>query len=74
MKLVKPSYYKEFKCIAGACTDTCCAGWEVDVDPKSYKYYKSVKGAFGKRLKSVMIPQEDGGCSFKLKENSDVLF
>lgn len=68
MKLVKPSYYKEFKCIAGACTDTCCAGWEVDVDPKSYKYYKSVKGAFGKRLKSVMIPQEDGGCSFKLKE------
>ena len=32
MKIVTPAYYKDFKCIAGACTDTCCAGWDVDVD------------------------------------------
>ncbi len=61
-----PFYYKDFKCIAGACTDTCCAGWDVDVDEVSYKYYKSVKGNFGKRLKSVMVPSEEGGCTFTL--------
>lgn len=66
MKVVTPVYYKNFKCIAGACTDTCCAGWDVDVDDKSYKYYKSVKGSFGKRLKSVMVPDKDGGCTFTL--------
>lgn len=68
MKIRTPHYYKDFKCIAGACTDTCCAGWDVDVDPASYKYYKSVKGEFGKRLKSVMVPSEDGGCTFTLNE------
>lgn len=66
MKITVPFYYKDFKCIAGACTDTCCAGWDVDVDEASYKYYKSVKGSFGKRLKSVMVPSEEGGCTFTL--------
>lgn len=46
MKVMTPHYYKDFRCIAGACTDTCCAGWDVDVDKNSYKYYKTVKGAF----------------------------
>lgn len=68
MNIITPYYYKDFKCIAGACTDTCCAGWDVDVDENSYKYYKTVKGPFGKRLKSVMVPSEDGGCTFTLKE------
>ena len=66
MKIRTPHYYKDFKCIAGDCTDTCCAGWDVDVDRDSYKYYKTVKGAFGKRLQSVMAPYEDGGCTFTL--------
>ena len=68
MKIVTPDYYKDFRCIAGACTDTCCAGWDVDVDENSYRYYKKVKGEFGKRLKSVMVPSEDGGCTFTLNK------
>ena len=40
MKITVPDYYKEFKCIAGACEDTCCAGWQVDVDEDSFAYYK----------------------------------
>lgn len=69
MKIRTPYYYKDFKCIAGDCTDTCCAGWDVDVDEKSYRYYKSVKGKFGKRLKSVMVPEKEGGCTFTLTED-----
>ena len=42
MKIVTPDYYKNFKCIAGECTDTCCAGWDVDVDKESYKQYRRV--------------------------------
>jgi lysine-N-methylase len=68
MKIITPRYYKDFKCIAGACTDTCCAGWDVDVDEASYKFYKSVGGEFGKRLKRVMVPEKGGGCTFTLQD------
>lgn len=70
MKIIQPDYYKDFKCIAAACEDTCCAGWEVDVDEDKYQFYKTVGGTLGKRLKEVMQPKKKGeGCSFKLKEN-----
>ena len=38
-----PSYLKNFKCIGGACEDTCCAGWSIEVDEGTYKKYKKVK-------------------------------
>ena len=55
MKIRVPDYYDEFKCIADKCTDTCCAGWQVDVDEEYFAYYKLVKGEFGDRLRSVVI-------------------
>lgn len=42
MKIVKPSFYKDFKCIAGACPDSCCQGWEVDADEESLEFYKTL--------------------------------
>lgn len=68
MRVRTPDYYKKFKCIDKKCTDTCCAGWEVDLDDASCQYYRSVKGAFGDRLKSVMV-FEEGENRFKLREN-----
>ena len=51
MILRYPSYYKRFSCIAQRCEDTCCAGWEIDIDDRSYQYYMSVEGEFGERLR-----------------------
>ncbi|ETP73863.1 hypothetical protein UYO_0117 [Lachnospiraceae bacterium JC7] len=62
-----PEYYERFRCIGGACPDTCCAGWEVDVDPDSAEYYRSVEGEFGDRLRAH-ICEEDGECYFPLTE------
>ena len=42
MIIIKPSYYKDFKCIAGACPDSCCQGWEVDADAESLAYYATL--------------------------------
>lgn len=50
MKTFAPSYYNNFKCIAGSCRHNCCIGWEIDIDNDTYNYYKTVKGKFGKRL------------------------
>lgn len=52
MKLRYPSYYENFKCIASRCEDTCCAGWEIDIDDESYEYYIGVEGEFGEKLRS----------------------
>ena len=27
-----PDYFSEFSCIAGDCKDSCCLGWEIDID------------------------------------------
>ena len=34
-----PDYYKEFHCIADQCEETCCAGWQIQIDPASLKKY-----------------------------------
>lgn len=51
MKVLKPFYYDDFKCIANKCIDSCCIGWQINIDEKTYKKYKKVKGVFGKNLK-----------------------
>ena len=38
MKGCRPEYYDRFRCIAGACKDSCCIGWEIDVDEEKQSY------------------------------------
>lgn len=37
-----PKYMKDFKCIGGECEDTCCSGWTVTIDKKTYKKYQKL--------------------------------
>lgn len=67
MILRVPSYYKEFACIADRCRDSCCIGWEIDIDEDTFSYYKNVEGTFGKRLREHMMADEVN--SFTLREN-----
>lgn len=66
MKIKVPYYYKDFKCIASECPDTCCAGWEIIIDEDTYEKYKNVTGEFGERLRSKMTLYEDGEPGFIL--------
>lgn len=65
MILRVPHYYDEFSCIAHRCGNSCCVGWEIDIDEETFDYYKSVPGAFGERLKQNMAEDEEN--SFVLK-------
>ena len=69
MRTRVPDYFKEFKCIASKCEDTCCAGWEIVIDDETYDYYKSVQGKFGERLKKEIVQDEDGDNIFVLEGN-----
>lgn len=73
MRVKVPDYYKNFRCIAGECKDSCCAGWEVDVDEQAQKYYVTVEGDFGRRLKDSTIIDEDG-IRFTLTEDKRCCF
>ena len=50
MKVLKPFYYDDFKCTANKCIDNCCSNWNIDIDEKTYKKYKKLKGKWGKKI------------------------
>lgn len=60
------SCFASFRCIAGACPDTCCAGWEVDLDEDTLRRYHQLPGALGNEIRSA-ICQEDDYTFFRLK-------
>lgn len=43
IKAKAPYYFKDFKCIGGKCEDSCCIGWDIDVDEKTYDSYMNCK-------------------------------
>lgn len=69
MILRVPDYYSEFSCIADQCRDSCCIGWEIDVDEDTYTYYRNLKGSLGDKLRTCMYETEDNEHSFQLQEH-----
>ncbi len=67
MKLVKPRFYNDFVCIADRCTDNCCIGWEIDIDPAALARFDKVGGEFGERLHKA-IRRGEGVCTFAFGE------
>lgn len=68
-EIIYPDYYGKFKCIADRCTDSCCIGWEIDIDSESVERYKHCGGSLGRRLSENITLSEDGTHSFVLGEN-----
>lgn len=70
MKIVSPKFYKDFKCIAGACPDSCCQGWEVDADDASMEYYNTLDPTLEikQRIDSVLDKDEFGNTIFTLQK------
>ena len=69
MKIVKPIYYKDFKCIAGDCPDSCCQGWEVDVDDKTLSSYSNVNDSIKDKIMSVFSKDEFDNTIFTLTKD-----
>ena len=59
MKLIYPSYYQEFACIADRCPDSCCHEWEVQVDADAARRYRAMEGELGDDLREALY-DEDG--------------
>ena len=58
MELIYPSYYRTFSCIAGACPDSCCHEWDVQVDDEAAARYRSMEGDLGDALRAHLYDEE----------------
>jgi len=54
-----PKYFKEFKCIAGKCTDSCCIGWDIDIDKITFRQYYKVQDKELKRMFQKNVHNND---------------
>ncbi len=61
-----PSYFDKFRCIAEKCPDTCCVGWEVDIDHETAEKYSSFDGELGDKIKKHLTRDENGCNIFTL--------
>lgn len=66
-----PDYYHEFRCVAGKCEDTCCAGWQIVADEAALEKYKNETGVFAEHLKES-INWEEG--TFKQDKDKRCVF
>lgn len=58
MELIYPSFYHKFRCIAGACPDSCCHEWEVQVDAESAARYRAMPGPLGDALRESLYDED----------------
>lgn len=59
-----PKYMKNFKCVSSSCIDTCCAGWDVNIDEETYNKYIKSEGQFKELLEGKFIKNKDEHDSF----------
>lgn len=43
LEVTYPNDFVRFKCIGGECEDTCCKGWDIEIDKDTYDEYSKVQ-------------------------------
>ena len=67
MLQIYPPFYKHFRCMASACPDSCCVGWEV-VDDDAAAFYRRLPGPLGSALREAMTIDADGDRVFTMAD------
>ncbi|MFS1436535.1 flagellin lysine-N-methylase [Shewanella sp. 10N.286.48.A6] len=74
--LIKPNFVKNFSCVGSACEDSCCFGWNIQINKANYKKvtnHPELKALAKSALKKVKksdhnwaqaILDDKGGCQF----------
>lgn len=75
INVFQPKYMTEFKCICSSCTDSCCAGWDINIDEYTYNKYTHSDGKLKELLEGKYFENKNDHDSFNhgfmaLKEES----
>lgn len=76
---LRPTYYDDFRCLAGDCRFTCCKGWRITLDKKEFMALKRTVGSVElnarmthalRRIRSTALSQSFYG-EFHLPKGGD---
>ncbi len=69
MKLYYPDFYKDFRCLAGDCPDSCCRqGWQIVLDEAHIAYYSTLPGELGQSVRAALTQNEDGETVLRMED------
>lgn len=51
VSVLAPEYYKNFECVGSDCEYTCCRGWTITIDEKTYEKYRKIDDKVKKNKK-----------------------
>lgn len=60
MKFGSPDCLRDFVCAGGACKHSCCAGWEIDIDPETRARYRALDEPLRSFIESGIDDAPDG--------------
>ena len=72
MQVFCTDIFRDFFCKGSDCKDNCCKiGWDIEIDDKTYNFYKNLDSELGRKLISEIYEEEGchymgqkGGCPF----------
>lgn len=79
-QVLQPTYFEKFSCIGPVCEDTCCSGWKVSVDKRTFQKYRKVTGGtIAKDLRTNVTreranPSDSSYAKIKADENMKCSF
>ena len=59
IKVTYPNNFARFKCIGGECEDTCCQGWDIEIDKDTFDEYLKVQDQKMKAMLSDNIKKNN---------------
>lgn len=59
LEVTYPNNFAKFKCIGGECEDTCCQGWDIEVDKDTFNEYAKVQNPKMKVMLSENIKKNN---------------
>lgn len=55
--LIRPRYAQRFRCVGAVCEDSCCAGWHVPIDERTFRAYTSGQAPMALRARLAAVVQ-----------------
>ncbi len=62
-KIIRPRYYRDFRCSPEECLETCCGRWQIQIDRATYERYHNSKDETIRRIAKRYIKENDDSIS-----------
>lgn len=67
MVTCEPVFYREFRCLGGACPLTCCRDWEIVLDGETLEDYRRAPQPLRQRIADGLVTDGEGDVCFRLE-------